>query len=185
MKNYFALIGLLILTSPALKADLVDWFLGEFDGRVYTDSSFTTFVGNGTVARFGTFGTGYDFSGKSFANLDTDFTPWDSTTINNGFFEGTNATTTGPFGTPWYFFLGSSAASFGVFGNPAWTNTLDPFVRQAELSLPTTFAAGGFGVVGTGPNAGSVALVPEPATGLLIGMGSVAFLLLRRRKKLS
>lgn len=185
MKVNSFFISFLILVGAflsAAKADLVDWFLLEYDGRVYEDSTFSSYVPNGTIARFGTFGADYVFSGKSFLQLYQDFEEWDSTTIDSGFFFSQNALTDGPINTPWYFFLGDSEAAFGIFANPAWVNSGVGFVQLANLANSGTYAAGGFGVMGSGAHAGDVALVPEPTALFLIGSGSIAFLLMRRRR---
>lgn len=163
-------------------ADLVDW--GMTAGRVYTDNSFSTIVPNGTLARFGTFGASYDFTGKSFAQLNADFTVWGTdTSMAGGQFYVHNTTTTGPDFTPWYIFIGSSPSSFGIFGNPDWYNSDDPlispFVRAIDLSDPGTYAAGGYGFI----SGNDVALIPEPSTFALLALGSAAFVVMRKRRK--
>lgn len=161
-------------------AEIVDWSM--IGGNVFTDNTFSTYA-SGISARFGTFGIGYDFTGKSFSQLDTDFSVvWGTTTatVNGQFYE--QSITTGIIGTPWYIFLGSSASSFGIFTNPNWVNEGDDiFPHYADLSDPGTYAAGGFGYV-SGDN---VALIPEPSTIALLAIGSATFLIMRKRRKLS
>lgn len=182
MKKY---IGFLVCTFVAVlpvSADEVDWSM--VGGAIYTNSSFSAIVPLGTTVRLGTFGTGYDFTGKNFTSLETDFVSWGSDSTNiDGQFAATGTATAGPLGTPWYIFVGSSSASFGIFSNTAWKNSNDPFAQAIDLAQSGNFAAGGFGTVGTGPNAGSVALVPEPSSLALLGLG--AGLLLWRRRRVS
>jgi hypothetical protein len=165
----------------SLKADVVDWSM--IGGSIYSSPDFSSIVASGTTVRFGTFGIGFDFSNKSYSDLDSAFEQWAADTTNvGGQFYSANAATTGPNGTPWYIFVGTSPLEFGIFSNPAWINSGDPFPQYADLSDPGTFAAGGFGVVGTGPNLNNVALVPEPSSAALLLFGGAVFLFLRNRK---
>lgn len=165
----------------SLKGDIVDWSM--VGGAIYADQSFESTIPVGTIVRFGTFGDNYNFSEKNYDSLLSDFLIWDqSLSSTGGQFYEFNAETTGSIGTPWYFFIGDSEASFGVFANPSWENNGDPLLRFANFVDPGTYAAGGFGVMGSGAHAGDVALVPEPTALFLIGSGSIAFLLMRRRR---
>jgi len=177
-----SLIASLCLLLPAHAAEEVDWSM--IGGQIFANSNFIQVIPDGTLARFGTFGTGYDFSGKSFSDLNTDFTTWESdTSMFDGQFYVSSTFTQGPLGTPWYIFIGDSASSFGVFGNSLWVNTGDIFPQFADLTDPGTFAAGGFGVIGSGSNADNVALVFEPSSALLIGLGAAGIYFLRRRRQ--
>lgn len=170
------------LFSSTIYADLVDWYM--LSGAVYTDSSYTTIVPNGTLVRFGTFAPGYDFTGKTFSQLDTDFTVWGTELIGispapPGLFYGFNAYTTGPIGTQWYMFVGSSASSYGIFSAPSWVNDGDPFIRFADLSDPELYAVDNRGYV----SEPDVALIPEPSTLILVALGAGVLAFYRSRRK--
>jgi len=182
MKIYAALIALLLALAIPAKSDLVDW--GMLGGQVFTSSSFSTSA-TGINARFGTWGTSYDFTGKTFAQLNSDFTSWATEPIESGQFYGEGANTTGSNGTPWYVFIGDSSSQFGIFGNATWVNSGDPFLQFIDLSDNGTFAPTGLGIIGTGDNAGNVALVPEPSTYALLTLGGLALAghVIRRRRR--